>query len=139
MTTAIIGTGGIGSAIARQPEIVGPLTDKLVVGPSNPVGLDAQGSVIGLLPEGRSSGEVVNGWLPGEAQVNSGVWNPVGRALGVLQQPVPGTGGPPLRDQRRPCWRGSRSVDPNGRLRAVAGRWARSVGSSDLRHGWSDR
>jgi len=127
MTTAIIGTGGIGSAIARQlgsggetlrlsssdrasaqrlaaeigppavvavdnrdalqgadavvlalrfgvlksviDEIAGPLTDKLVVVPSNPVGLDAQGSVTRLLPEGRSSGEVVHGWLPVEAHL----------------------------------------------------------------------
>ena len=122
MTTAIIGTGGIGSAIARRlasggetlrlssadnesaealaaqivaaaivavdngdalegadavvlalrfvalkgviDEIADTLVDKLVVVPSNPVGLDAQGNVIHLLPEGQSSGEVVAGWLP---------------------------------------------------------------------------
>jgi 8-hydroxy-5-deazaflavin:NADPH oxidoreductase len=122
MTTAIIGTGGIGSAIARQlasggetlrlsstnpesartlaakiggaavvaadnpdalqgadavvlalrftvlkgviDEIADLLTSKLVVVPSNPVGLDAQGNVTRLLPEGQSSGEVVAGWLP---------------------------------------------------------------------------
>jgi 8-hydroxy-5-deazaflavin:NADPH oxidoreductase len=122
MTTAIIGTGGIGSAIARRlasggetlrlssadtesarklaakigraavvaadnrdavqgaeavvlalrftvlkgviDEIAGALTGKLVVVPSNPVGLDAQGNVVRLLPEGQSSGEVVAGWLP---------------------------------------------------------------------------
>jgi 8-hydroxy-5-deazaflavin:NADPH oxidoreductase len=122
MTTAIIGTGGIGSAIARllgsggetlrlssaDPESarklaaqVGPaafvaadngdalqgadavvlalrftvlkgvldeisnaLTDKLVVVPSNPLTTDAQGSVVRVLPEGQSSGEVVAGWLP---------------------------------------------------------------------------
>jgi 8-hydroxy-5-deazaflavin:NADPH oxidoreductase len=122
MTTAIIGTGGIGSAIARQlasggemlrlssadldsaqklatqigqaavvaadnpdalqgsdavilalrfsalkgviDEIASPLASKLVVVPSNPVGLDAQGNVERLLPEGQSSGEVVAGWLP---------------------------------------------------------------------------
>ena len=127
MTTAIIGTGGIGSAIARQlasggetlrlssadeesarslaadiggaavvavdngdalqgadavvlalrftvlkgvvDEIAGPLTDKLVVVPSNPVGLDAQGNVTRLLPEGQSSGEVVAGWLPAGARL----------------------------------------------------------------------
>jgi hypothetical protein len=34
-----------------------------VVVPSNPVGLDAQGNVTRLLPEGQSSGEVVTGWL----------------------------------------------------------------------------
>jgi len=127
VTTAIIGTGGIGSAIARRlasggealrltsadhvsarklaaeigrdavvavddrdalqgagavvlalrfpvlkgviDEIAEPLTDKLVVVPSNPVGIDAQGNIERLLPEGRSSGEVVAGWLPAGAQL----------------------------------------------------------------------
>jgi predicted dinucleotide-binding enzyme len=122
MTTAIIGTGGLGSAIARQlgaggetlrlssadtesartlareigqaavvavdnrdalqgadavvlalrfgvlkgvmDDIADRLTDKLVVVPSNPVGLDAQGKVTRLLPEGEQSGNVVAGWLP---------------------------------------------------------------------------
>ena len=121
MTTAIIGTGGLGSVIARQlasggetlrlssasqsartlaaeigraavvavdnrdalrgadavvlalrftaltgviDEIADPLADKLVVVPSNPVGLDAQGNVTRLLPKGQSSGEVIAGWLP---------------------------------------------------------------------------
>ena len=122
MTTAIIGTGGIGSAIARQlaaggetlqlssvdkesarklaaaiggaatvaldnrsalhgadavvlalrfsvlkdviDEIAAALGDALLVVPSNPVGLDAQGNVVRLLPEGQSSGQVVAGWLP---------------------------------------------------------------------------
>ena len=127
MTTAIIGTGGIGSAIAGQlasggetlrlssadiesarrlaaevggaavvagdnrdallgadavvlalrftvlkgviEEIADPLTDKLVVVPSNPVGIDAQGKVTRLLPKGQSSGEVVAGWLPAGARL----------------------------------------------------------------------
>jgi 8-hydroxy-5-deazaflavin:NADPH oxidoreductase len=122
MTTAIIGTGGLGSVIARQlasggetlrlssgggesarilaaeigragvvavdnvdalqgadvvvlalrfsvlkdviHEIADPLTDKLVVVPSNPLGIDARGNVARLLPTGQSSGEVVAGWLP---------------------------------------------------------------------------
>ena len=122
MTTAIIGTGGIGSAIARQlasggealqlssankesarelaatiggvasvavdnrtavkgadavvlalrfsalsdviDEIADALSETCVVVPSNPVGLDAHGKVVRLLPEGQSSGEVVAGWLP---------------------------------------------------------------------------
>ena len=122
MTTAIIGTGGIGSAIARQlaaggetlrlasanpeaartlaiqvghgaltagdnrdavrgagavvlalrfgvlqgviDEIAGLLAGMLVVVPSNPVGVDAQGAVRRLLPQGQSAGEVVAGWLP---------------------------------------------------------------------------
>ncbi len=122
MTVAVIGTGGIGSAIARQlgsggeslrlasadhksartlaaqigraavvaddnrdalggadavilalrftvlegviDEIADSLTDKLVIVPSNPVTLDAQGNVSRLLPQDQSSGEVVAGWLP---------------------------------------------------------------------------
>ena len=122
MTTAIIGTGGIGSAIARQlasggetlrlsnadhesarrlaaeigraavaavdnrdalqgadavvlalrfavlksvmDEIADALPDKAVVVPSNPFGIDAQGNVSRLLPQGQSSGEVIAGWLP---------------------------------------------------------------------------
>jgi 8-hydroxy-5-deazaflavin:NADPH oxidoreductase len=40
------------------------LTGKLVVVPSNPVSLDAQGRVVRVLPEGQASGEVVAGWLP---------------------------------------------------------------------------
>jgi 8-hydroxy-5-deazaflavin:NADPH oxidoreductase len=127
MTTAIIGTGGIGSVIARQlasggetlrlsstdkqsartlaakigraavvavdnldvlqgadavvlalrfsvlqgviAEIADSLTDKLVVVPSNPLGIDAQGHVSRLLPKGQSSGEVVAGWLPAGARL----------------------------------------------------------------------
>ena len=127
MTTAIIGTGGIGSVIARQlasggetlrlssadyesartlaaeigraavvaagnrdalqgagavvlalrftvlkgviDEIADPLTDKLVVVPSNPLSTDAQGNLSRLLPKGQSSGEVVAGWLPAGARL----------------------------------------------------------------------
>jgi predicted dinucleotide-binding enzyme len=122
MTTAVIGTGGIGSAIARLlasggetlrlssadtesarklaseigqvavvavdnddalqgadavilalrfgvlkgviDEIGDRLSDKLVVVPSNPVSTDAQGNIVHILPKGKSSGEVVAGWLP---------------------------------------------------------------------------
>jgi len=127
MTTAIIGTGGLGSVIARQlasggetlrlssadtesarklaaeigraavaavdnrdalagadavllalrfpvlegviDEIADPLIDKLVVVPSNPVGVDAQGDLTRLLPQGQSSGKVVAGWLPEGARL----------------------------------------------------------------------
>jgi 8-hydroxy-5-deazaflavin:NADPH oxidoreductase len=127
MTTAIIGTGGIGSVIARllasggetlrlssadsksarllaeeigRPaavaadnrdalqgadavvlalrfpvlksviaEIADSLAGKAVVVPSNPVGIDAHGNVVRLLPEGQSSGEVVAGWLPAGASL----------------------------------------------------------------------
>src|SRR6201995_3672259 len=127
MTTAIIGTGTIGSAIARRlalgaetlrlasndresarrlaaeiggaaavavdnrdavqgaeavvlalrfvalsgviDEIGETLSGKLVVVPSNPVGLDAQGNITRLLPDGQSSGEVITGWLPAGARL----------------------------------------------------------------------
>jgi 8-hydroxy-5-deazaflavin:NADPH oxidoreductase len=127
MTTAIIGTGGLGSAIAGQlasggetlrlssadedsarrlaaeigeaavvavdnrdalqgadavvlalrfgvlkgviDEIADPISSKLVAVPSNPVGLDAEGKIKRLLPEGQSSGEVVAGWLPTGARL----------------------------------------------------------------------
>ena len=127
MSTAIIGTGGLGSVIARElasggetlrlssasnesarmlaaeigraavvavgnrdalqgagavvlalrftvlkgviDEIAGPLGGKLVVVPSNPLAVDAQGNVSRLLPEGQSSGKVAAGWLPAGARL----------------------------------------------------------------------
>ena len=127
MTTAIIGTGGLGSVIARQlasggetlrlasadresarrlageiggaavvavdnrdalkgadavvlavrfpvlkgviDQIADALGDRLVVVPSNPVGLDGHGDVVRLLPKGQASGEVVAGWLPAGARL----------------------------------------------------------------------
>jgi len=127
MTTAIIGTGGLGSVIARLlvsggedvrlsnadtaaaralatqigppavvavdnrdaldgadgvvfalrfgvlkgviDEVAEALIDKVVVVPSNPVGLDASGNVERLLPQGQSSGEVVSGWVPAGAHL----------------------------------------------------------------------
>jgi predicted dinucleotide-binding enzyme len=41
----------------------------LVVVPSNPFGIDAQGNVSRLLPAGQSAGEVVAGWLPAGARL----------------------------------------------------------------------
>jgi 8-hydroxy-5-deazaflavin:NADPH oxidoreductase len=127
VTTAIIGTGGIGSAIARRlaaggetlrlssadkesartlaakigpaavvavdnrdalqgadavvlalrftvlkgviDEIADPLAGKLVVVPSNPLSIDAQGQLSHLLPKGQSSGKVVAGWLPARVRL----------------------------------------------------------------------
>ena len=127
MTTAIIGTGGLGSVIARQlaaggetlrlssadhesartlaaqighaaiaaagnrdalqgadavilalrftvlqgviDEIAGPLAGQLVVVPSNPLTIDAHGSLSRVLPDGQSSGKVVAGWLPAGARL----------------------------------------------------------------------
>jgi predicted dinucleotide-binding enzyme len=50
-------------------EIAGPLAGRLVVVPSNPVGLDPHGAVVRLLPAGQSSGQVVAGWLPAGARL----------------------------------------------------------------------
>ena len=50
-------------------EIAEPLADKLVVVPSNPLGVDAQGNVSRLLPKGQSSGEVLAGWLAAGARL----------------------------------------------------------------------
>ncbi len=50
-------------------EIADRLTDKLVVVPSNPLGIDAQGNLSRLLPKGQSSGEVLAGWLPAGARL----------------------------------------------------------------------
>ncbi|HTU98066.1 MAG TPA: NAD(P)-binding domain-containing protein [Solirubrobacteraceae bacterium] len=127
MTTAIIGTGGIGSAIAhllasggeslrlssadsesarRLAAAIGPaavaaddngtaldgadavvlalrfgvlqgvideiaasIDDMLVVVPSNPVGVDADGHLQRLLPEAQSSGAAIAGWLPAGARL----------------------------------------------------------------------
>jgi 8-hydroxy-5-deazaflavin:NADPH oxidoreductase len=127
MTTAIIGTGGIGSAISRRlaaggetlqlssadkqsartlaetiggaavvaldnrtalqeadavilalrfsvlngviDEIADALGDKTLVVPSNPVGIDEQGKIVRLLPEGQTSGETIARWLPPGARL----------------------------------------------------------------------
>ena len=50
-------------------EIADALGDTSLVVPSNPVGVDAQGKVVRLLPEGQSSGEIVAGWLPTGARL----------------------------------------------------------------------
>ena len=50
-------------------EIADLLIDRLVVVPSNPVGIDAQGTISRLLPERQSSGVVVAGWLPTGARL----------------------------------------------------------------------
>ncbi len=127
MTTAVIGTGGIGSVIARHlasggetlrlssadtesartlaakigraavaaasnrdalqgadavvlalrftvlkaviDEISGSLAGKVVVVPSNPLSIDAQGNLSRVLPERQSSGKAVAGWLPAGAHL----------------------------------------------------------------------
>ena len=142
MTTAIIGTGGIGSVIARQlasggetlrlssadsesartlaaeigraavvavdnrdalqgadavvlalrftvlkgviDEIADSLTDKLVVVPSNPVSIDAQGNVV-TSPAGRAIlWRGCSRVAAGRGALGHGVWDHVGRSLRVL-------------------------------------------------------
>ena len=62
-------------------EIAGPLSDKVVVVPSNPVGLDAQGHVSRLLPDGQSSGGGCGRVVAGRGALGHGVWDPVGPGL----------------------------------------------------------
>jgi 8-hydroxy-5-deazaflavin:NADPH oxidoreductase len=45
------------------------LSDKVVVVPRNPVGLDAEGKVVQPLPEGQSSGKTITRWLPAGARL----------------------------------------------------------------------
>jgi predicted dinucleotide-binding enzyme len=61
-------------------EIADPLAGKLVVVPSNPFTVDAQGNLSRVLPEGQSSGEVVAGWLPAGARL--------AMAFGTLSAPL---------------------------------------------------
>jgi 8-hydroxy-5-deazaflavin:NADPH oxidoreductase len=75
-------------------EIVDRLTDKLVVVPSNPLGIDAQGNVTRLLPKGQASGEVVAGWLPA---ARAWRWR--------LERYPPISSSPPVSDHR--SWRSS--------------------------------
>jgi 8-hydroxy-5-deazaflavin:NADPH oxidoreductase len=50
-------------------EIAGSLAGQVVVVPSNPLTVDAQGNLSRVLPEGQSSGKVVAGWLPAGARL----------------------------------------------------------------------
>jgi len=45
------------------------LAGQVVVVPSNPLTVDAQGNVSRVLPEGQSSGKAVAGWLPAGARL----------------------------------------------------------------------
>jgi 8-hydroxy-5-deazaflavin:NADPH oxidoreductase len=45
-------------------EVADLLPGKLVVDPSNPISISAEGTVSRTLPEGQSAGEVVASWLP---------------------------------------------------------------------------
>ncbi len=111
-------------------EIADPLTDKLVVVPSNPLGIDAQGNVSRLLPKGQSSGEVVAGWLPAGARL--------AMAFGTLsadlfecssnRSPEPAVLFYATDDDR--AEEEGRAADPNGRLRTDEGRRDRTVGST---------
>jgi 8-hydroxy-5-deazaflavin:NADPH oxidoreductase len=50
-------------------EIADALSGMLVVVPSNPFTLDAQGNVVRVLPKGQPSGTLVAGWLPAGARL----------------------------------------------------------------------
>jgi predicted dinucleotide-binding enzyme len=45
-------------------EVADLLPGKLVIDPSNPISVGADGTITRTLPDGQSAGEVVRGWLP---------------------------------------------------------------------------
>ena len=160
MTTAIIGTGGIGSVIARQlasggetlrlssadkksagtlaadigraavvaadngdalqgadvvvlalrfavlkgviDEIADALSERLVVVPSNPFGIDARGNLSRLLPKGQSSGGVVAGWLPAGVRLAM-AFGSLSAGLFESSRTAHRSRRSSLRDRRRPC------------------------------------
>jgi 8-hydroxy-5-deazaflavin:NADPH oxidoreductase len=59
-------------------EVADLLPGKLVVDPSNPISISAEGTVSRTLPEGQSAGEVVASWLPQGTRFarRSGWWRP---------------------------------------------------------------
>jgi hypothetical protein len=70
---AAVSLGAMTTAINRpgrdRPVIARLLAGRVVVVPSNPVGLDPDGTVVRLLPAGQSSGRVAAGWLPAGAHL----------------------------------------------------------------------
>jgi predicted dinucleotide-binding enzyme len=49
------------------PQYAGPLEDKLVVDPSNPIGLDESGQFVRTLPDDQSAASIINALLPASA------------------------------------------------------------------------
>ena len=54
----------LGQMQAVIDEIGDLLQGKLVIDPSNPISVGADGTITRTLPDGQSAGEVVSGWLP---------------------------------------------------------------------------
>ena len=117
MTTAIIGTGGIGSAIARQLASGGE-TLRLA-------SADHESARTLAAEIGRAAVVAVD---DSDALQGAGAVVLALRFFRGLWQPVTGAGGPFLRGRRRPYRPGGRAVDPDGRLRAGEGRRGRTVG-----------
>jgi hypothetical protein len=107
-------------------EIADALTDKLVVVPSNPVGLDPRGDVSRLLPKEQSSGEVVAAWLPAGARLAMAFGTMSASLLesAADRSPEPAVISTQPTTTRR---RGGRALDPDGRFRAAEGRRGRPV------------
>ena len=114
-------------------EIAETLGEKLVVVPSNPVGIDAQGNVVHLLPKGHPP---VSWYAGGCREGPAWPWHSERcravcsspRATGHRTRPSSCT-----RPTKR-CGRGSRAIDTNSRLRCGAGWRLGAVGST--RGGW---
>jgi hypothetical protein len=94
--------------------------------PSNPVGLDAQGNLIHLLPPGQSSGAVVAGWLPAGARLAMAFGSLSGQLFESASNRSPERAVLfyAADDADRP---GSRAADPDGWLRAGEGWRPRAV------------
>ena len=56
----------------RMQAVIGEVADllpgKVVIDPSNPISVGADGTISRTLPDGQSAGEVVSGWLPNGAR-----------------------------------------------------------------------
>src|SRR4030095_12683965 len=52
----------LGPKQAGIKEIADPLSGKLVIDPSNPISVGADGTISRTLPDGQSAGVVVSGW-----------------------------------------------------------------------------
>jgi hypothetical protein len=61
---AAVHTTGLGPMKAVIDEVADLLPGKLVIDPSNPIAIAADGTVSRTLPDGQSAGEVVASWLP---------------------------------------------------------------------------
>ena len=75
----------LGPMKAVIDEVADLLPGKLVIDPSNPIAIAADGTVSRTLPDGQSAGEVVASWLPQGTRY--------AKAFGTLSAPLRSSGG----------------------------------------------